>query len=104
MHPSPSYVHFQGRTPLDLVSAELKEFLGPGAGDVFSWGNGNNYTLGTGSTDLQLTPSRVESLHDAHIVLLSAAKFHSAAVSEDGRLWTFGWGRGGRLGAAVHSS
>jgi hypothetical protein len=32
------------------------------------------------------------------IVALSAAKFHSAVVTEDGRLYTFGFGRGGRLG------
>lgn len=29
---------WRGRTPLDLLSAELKEFLEPGDGDVFSWG------------------------------------------------------------------
>ncbi len=81
------------------MSSELKEYLGPGAGDVFSWGNGNNYTLGTGATAVQLSPARVESLHDAQVVLLAAAKFHSAAVSLDGRLYTWGWGRGGRLGA-----
>lgn len=32
------------------------------------------------------------------VVAVSAAKFHSAAVSVDGRLLTWGWGRGGRLG------
>lgn len=40
------------------------------------------------------------------IVALSAAKFHSAVVTEDGRLFTFGFGRGGRLGHAdfhIHS-
>jgi hypothetical protein len=30
---------WRGRTPLDLLSAELKEYLDPGgSGDVFSWG------------------------------------------------------------------
>lgn len=67
---------------------------------VLCAGNGSNYTLGTGSTDLQLHPARLESLHDQQIVAISAAKFHSAAVSVDGRLLTWGWGRGGRLGKA----
>lgn len=32
------------------------------------------------------------------VVMISAAKFHSAAVTADGQLLTWGWGRGGRLG------
>ena len=61
-------------------------------------GNGCNYTLGTGSTDLQLHPARIDSLHDQQVVAVSAAKFHSAAVTVEGQLLTWGWGRGGRLG------
>jgi hypothetical protein len=102
--------------------------------------------LPAGSTDLHLTPVRVELNHpDAaappnsnsgggssssgtgpvpsanssssqaaaaapqpaeRIVAASAAKFHSAVVTADGRLYTFGYGRGGRLGHAdfhIHS-
>ena len=40
----------------------------------------------------QLIPAGVQ------VVLLSAAKFHSAALTEEGQLYTWGWGRGGRLG------
>jgi len=44
----------QGRTPLDLLSAALKGYLEPGApGDVYAYGNGANYQLGTGGTGLQ---------------------------------------------------
>ena len=32
------------------------------------------------------------------MVALVAAKFHGAALTADGRLFTWGWGRGGRLG------
>ena len=34
----------------------------------------------------------------SQVVAISAAKFHSAAVTADGQLLTWGWGRGGRLG------
>lgn len=98
---------WRGRLPLDLLSEELKPFLPDGGpGEVYTWGNGTNYTLGTGSTDVQATPARVDSLHGVGVVSLSAAKFHSAAVTEDGALYTWGWGRGGRLGhpeAHIHS-
>lgn len=98
---------WQGRTPIDLLSQELAILLPPqGPGDVYSWGNGTNYSLGTGSTGLQESPSRIDSLHNAHIVALAAAKFHSVATTADGELYTWGWGHGGRLGhpeAHIHS-
>eukprot|EP00887_Chlorella_sp_A99_P006446 scaffold3.g6446.t1 len=103
---APGLPDCRGAGPVDLLSAELRQFLGPGPGDVFSWGSGSNYTLGTGSTDVELHPTRLEGLHDAQAALLSAAKFHSAAVTAEGALYTWGWGRGGRLGhpeAHVHS-
>ena len=92
----------QERTPLDLLSSDLECYLvtagGPLQGQVFSWGNGSNYQLGTGAEGLQLSPVRLDSLHEASIVQVAAAKFHSAAVTRDGRLFTWGFGRGGRLG------
>ena len=87
---------------MDLLSSDLECYLaaagGPLQGQVFSWGNGSNYQLGTGAEGLQLSPVRLDSLHEASIVQVAAAKFHSAAVTQDGRLFTWGFGRGGRLG------
>ncbi len=34
---------------------------------VYGAGSGANYTLGTGSTDLQEHPARLESLHDQQV-------------------------------------
>ncbi|MEW5312301.1 MAG: hypothetical protein WDW38_003944 [Sanguina aurantia] len=117
---------FRGRTPLDLLSAHATGLQPPGqqyaltdtgkrtaavgsdrggqAGSlgwscvVYSWGSGANYQLGTGSMDFHEAPVRVDSLHQLCVVQLTAAKYHSAAVTADGRLFTWGWGRGGRLG------
>lgn len=103
----PDLPDWQGRGPLDLLSAELRQYLAPGGpGDVFAFGSGANYCLGTGSTRPELHPTRVEGLHDAQAAALSASKFHSCALTLDGQLYTWGWGRGGRLGhpeAHVHS-
>lgn len=49
----------------------------------------------------QVTPARVDGLHGAEVVALAAGKFHSAALARDGTLFTWGFGRGGRLGAAA---
>lgn len=68
---------------------------------VFTWGNGANYQLGTGGTGLAAGPMRVDGLRLGGVAAVSAAKFHSAAVTAEGQLLTWGWGRGGRLGALM---
>jgi len=105
-----------GRRAVDLVSRTLvrhADVVVADAGDyasyghVFSWGNGSNYTLGTGSLEVELAPSRVDALHAHDVVRVGAAKFHSAVVTADGKLFTWGWGRGGRLGhpePSIHAS
>ncbi|KAK3242147.1 hypothetical protein CYMTET_48143 [Cymbomonas tetramitiformis] len=108
----------EGRTALDLLSSQLTPSSGvllaapsPGElelerGDLYSWGSGVNYQLGTGSTAVQTTPGRVERLRTARVVAVAAAKFHSAAITSEGELFTWGFGRGGRLGhpnELVHS-
>ena len=107
-----SVLDVYGRTPVDLLSRHLMRMYGrdrdkyESQGHVFSWGNGSNYTLGTGSLEVELAPTRVDALHMHDVVYVAAAKFHSAAVTTDGKVYTWGWGRGGRLGhpeAHIHS-
>ena len=68
------------------------------ATEVFSWGSGTNYQLGTGNAHIQKLPCKVEALHGSYIKTVAASKFHSVAVSSNGELYTWGFGRGGRLG------
>jgi alpha-tubulin suppressor-like RCC1 family protein len=91
----------QGREPLDIISGVVDHpVCRDGVGqNVYSWGSGTNYQLGTGTVSRQEAPARVESLVAARIISVTAAKFHSAALSADGKLFTWGHGRGGRLGA-----
>ncbi|KAG2273197.1 hypothetical protein Bca52824_067752 [Brassica carinata] len=92
----------KSRTPVDLVSGPVAQVIGEKhssvATEVFSWGNGANYQLGTGNQDVQKLPGRVDSLHGCFIKSVSAAKFHSVAISSHGEVYTWGFGRGGRLG------
>ncbi|KAK1582730.1 hypothetical protein Q3G72_017710 [Acer saccharum] len=92
----------KSRTPVDLLSGPVLQAIGSGhdsvATEVYSWGSGTNYQLGTGNAHMQKLPCKVDSLHGSVIKLVSAAKFHSVAVTTRGEVYTWGFGRGGRLG------
>ncbi|KAI9186342.1 hypothetical protein LWI28_016355 [Acer negundo] len=92
----------KSRTPVDLLSGPVLQAIGSGhdsvATEVYSWGSGTNYQLGTGNAHIQKLPCKVDSLHGSVIKLVSAAKFHSVAVTTRGEVYTWGFGRGGRLG------
>ncbi|GAQ82051.1 ankyrin repeat family protein / regulator of chromosome condensation (RCC1) family protein [Klebsormidium nitens] len=87
------------RTPLDLISGDVKQTCaGETCTEVYAWGSGTNYQLGTRTAGIQRVPVRLDHLQGLEISTVSAAKFHSAAVTRDGELLTWGFGRGGRLG------
>ncbi|XP_073309089.1 uncharacterized protein [Primulina huaijiensis] len=92
----------KSRIPVDLLSGPVMQAVGSEnnslATELFSWGSGVNYQLGTGNAHIQKLPCKVDSLHDSFIKVISAAKFHSVAVSSCGEVYTWGFGRGGRLG------
>eukprot|EP00958_Prasinococcus_capsulatus_P022215 scaffold3111_cov332-Prasinococcus_capsulatus_cf.AAC.9 len=59
-----------------------------------------------GTLGVATTPNRVDALVGLNVVHVAAAKFHSAAVTKEGNVYTWGFGRGGRLGlpdCEVHS-
>ncbi|KAH1083138.1 hypothetical protein J1N35_022899 [Gossypium stocksii] len=90
------------RTPVDLLSGPVLQVFGSAqdsvATEVFSWGSGVNYQLGTGNAHIQKLPCKLDSFHGSKIKLVSASKFHSIAVTARGEVYTWGFGRGGRLG------
>ncbi|WOL15295.1 inhibitor of Bruton tyrosine kinase [Canna indica] len=90
------------RIPVDLLSGPVPLTLGNAIGsdaiEVLSWGSGTNYQLGTGNAHIQKLPCKVDALQGVNIKNVSASKFHSVAVGSDGQLYTWGFGRGGRLG------
>ncbi|KAM7524345.1 hypothetical protein LguiA_014247 [Lonicera macranthoides] len=92
----------KSRTPVDLFSGPVLQAVGTVDNsvvtEVFSWGSGVNYQLGTGNAHIQKLPCKVDSLHGSFIKSVSSAKFHSVAVSAKGEVFTWGFGRGGRLG------
>ncbi|XP_026412000.1 uncharacterized protein LOC113307768 [Papaver somniferum] len=92
----------KNRTPLDLLSGPVSQVVGSEHNsvsmEVFSWGSGTNYQLGTGNAHIQKLPCKVDALQGSYIKMVSAAKFHSVAIGARGEVYTWGFGRGGRLG------
>lgn len=67
---------------------------------MWSWGNGNRGKLGLGDTAKRFTPTLLDSrcFGSAGIVSATCGDDHTLAVTEDGDLWSWGAGIGGRLG------
>lgn len=67
-------------------------------GKLLSWGSGQNGKLGQNNEENIAIPCYVNALDNVKIVSYSAGCEHSAAISEDGLLFMWGHGEGGRLG------
>ncbi|KAI5715221.1 hypothetical protein M8J77_012476 [Diaphorina citri] len=69
-------------------------------GIVFSWGNGSRGQLGypSSGTDADMEPREIRALSGLGVVQISAGGWHSAARTQDGFLYAWGWNNGGQVG------
>lgn len=69
--------------------------------ELFTWGSNTNFTLGHRDESTRHTPELVENVQGETKISFREVvmcKFHSVFLSMDGRVFTCGHGRGGRLG------
>ena len=71
-----------------------------GLGEAYVWGTNANFTLGLGHQKQKDHPTLIEQLSKANVYISKVVlqKFHSAILTTEGKVFTFGHGQGGRLG------
>ncbi|XP_077224913.1 ultraviolet-B receptor UVR8-like [Tasmannia lanceolata] len=67
-------------------------------GEVQSWGRNQNGQLGLGTTEDSLVPQKIRAFQGIPIKMIAAGAEHTVAVTENGELYGWGWGRYGNLG------
>ncbi|XP_076062626.1 uncharacterized protein LOC143037884 [Oratosquilla oratoria] len=67
-------------------------------GTVFAWGSGMKGQVGNGSLCEVEEPTPVEALCGMNIIYIAAGGWHSAAISDSGDVYLWGWNECGQLG------
>ncbi|XP_020204702.1 ultraviolet-B receptor UVR8 isoform X1 [Cajanus cajan] len=65
---------------------------------MLSWGRNQNGQLGLGTIEDSLLPQKIQKFEGIPIKMVAAGAEHSVAITEDGNLYGWGWGRYGNLG------
>lgn len=68
------------------------------SGEVYTWGEGKFGRLGHGVERNCHSPRLVEVLLDKNPTQVACGGFHTAVITEDGKMYTFGGGEHGQLG------
>lgn len=68
------------------------------SGALFSWGRNNFGQLGINDNKDHFMPVLVKSLRSQRVRYVTAGEYHTAALTEDGGVFTFGHGNFGQLG------
>ena len=91
--------------PLALPTAAAQVALGNShgaalttGGELFTFGGNEFGELGRPEALDSALPGPVSFPTMSRVVSVACGFFHTAAVTDDGSVWTFGWGRWGQLG------
>ncbi|OAY57362.1 RCC1 domain-containing protein RUG3, mitochondrial isoform X3 [Manihot esculenta] len=70
-------------------------------GQIWNWGANSNYELGRGDKVGGWKPKLIPSLEDVRIIQIASGGYHSLALTDEGKVLSWGFGGHGQLG---HSS
>ncbi|XP_030048008.1 E3 ISG15--protein ligase HERC5 [Microcaecilia unicolor] len=99
LQPKPKLVKGLQSSPLAQITAGREHSIALSiSGAVYSWGRNSMGQLGLGHTNSQCCPTLVASLEHKRTVFVSCGESHTAVLTKDGQLMTFGAGGCGQLG------
>ena len=93
--PKPAIVQtLKGQNVVQIASGSNHNAALTDEGRVYTWGKNDCGQLGHGEgyENIGLVPELVTGLESVKIKQVSCGHFHTAALSEDGELYTWGWG------------
>jgi hypothetical protein len=67
-------------------------------GEVYAWGWNQFGEVGDGSNDIQLIPIKLNAFNDEKVIQISCGYLHSMALTESGRVFSWGSNDFGQLG------
>ncbi|XP_055240617.2 E3 ISG15--protein ligase HERC5 isoform X2 [Gorilla gorilla gorilla] len=96
---TPQIVEHLAGVPLAQISAgEAHSMALSMSGNIYSWGKNEFGQLGLGHTESKDYPSLTEGLDNQKVEFVACGGSHSALLTQDGLLFTFGAGKHGQLG------
>ncbi|XP_078259620.1 putative E3 ubiquitin-protein ligase HERC3 isoform X1 [Rhinoraja longicauda] len=89
---------FSGVPVAQITAGGEHSFALTVSGTVFAWGRNNHGQLGLNDTEDTLTPKHVQILSCKSTIFISCGEEHTAVLTKDGFVLTFGAGAHGQLG------
>jgi hypothetical protein len=83
---------------VEVAAGDLHSLFLDGCGAVWSCGGGWEGVLGLGDESSHAVPRHIRSLAAVRVERVAAGSAHSLALTSDGAVWSWGWGRHGQLG------
>lgn len=93
----PNILNYSGKIK-DVACGKEHGVLLTEEGSVLTWGGGSRGQLGTGDLESSETLYEVEALSGLRVVAISAGGWHTAVITDEGDLYTWGWNKQGQLG------
>ncbi|MPC11191.1 Ultraviolet-B receptor UVR8 [Portunus trituberculatus] len=94
----PKLVSYLSQTRVLSVACGKNHMLAITDNGVYGWGSNKYGQVGVGGTGRCPRPTLVSALEGKGIVSVACGQFHSLCVSDDGTLYSWGWGVHGQLG------